>query len=305
MIKFENIDKNAFFDSNITEDELVLYISFIAIGLKILFSIINVFLKKSYFLLNHYKLFTTIDILSNFVVLTILIINIYNYVTIVDLFEVWDNDYSFIENIKELVIEDSNKTLLFFATILINIPAIIKFAIYFTRYFVIIAGSYVFIPATLLIVYKYISSESGYFYEYKDYNSQFFIIRLRLIDDKDYKRSIILSRVLKVLIVGGIIYLLALLLIGYFIFENIDGPLGLLIALIPVFYVWNALYLSRKLTNRALNKSSKKIDDTYKTKFELLAEVGKERREKEKREYGEKAGYRKKNIESNEKKKKK
>ena len=64
ILKFYKVDKSTFFDSEITNDEILLYVAFATIILKIVFSSILAFLKKSIYSLNHYKLYNVIDILS-------------------------------------------------------------------------------------------------------------------------------------------------------------------------------------------------------------------------------------------------
>ena len=58
FIKYNGIDKTAFFDNNITKEEIILYITFIAIVLKIIFSFINAFLKVNILSLDkNYRVF--------------------------------------------------------------------------------------------------------------------------------------------------------------------------------------------------------------------------------------------------------
>lgn len=257
MIKFKGVDKSTFFDNDVTKDEMILYISFVAVILKILFSIINSFFKKSLFFLNHYKIYTLFDILSNIDLLVILAINIYNYVIIFNSYNIWDRQLPLAENLKALFSQNPFRLVLFFATIVINVPAIINFISYHLRYYVVFVASFFIAFGAPTFFMRFIRMDNDIFYQCAEYDDENIIVLTRKINIKNYNRNIALLKILLVIIVCGLVYITT-----YFIFPLLypkveEFYIFNLVAGWFMLYSINVIYFFRIITNRALTKTKR------------------------------------------------
>ena len=262
IIRYHGIDKTTFFDSNVTKEEIILYISFTTIILKIIFSFINAFLNKSIFSLNHYKIYTAIDVVSSFDLFVILILNLYNGYYLLDLDSFWHEGVVLSEIIDYLFKSDIKRTLLLVATFLINIPVLIKLITYIIKYWIVIAASILSIPVFIFLTFYYLVFENSIFYEYSDYSEDYYVIKKRQIFKIGYDWSTFMKRLVLVLIIALPVYLLWLLMVEAEMITIVDEKYALFIGIIPVAFLLNLVFYSRVLSNRKLAKSEIEILST-------------------------------------------
>lgn len=259
FIKYKDIDKTTFFDSNFTKEEIILYISFVAIILKIIFSFINAFLKKSIFSLNHYIVYTTIDVLSSIDLFVILALNLYNGYYLLDIGSFWQDVIVLSDLIEYLFKSDIKRTLLLLATVIINIPVVIKLITYILRYWIVIFTSAISLPAFPILTFYYLIFDNNVFYEYSDYSEDYYVIKKRLIINIGYDWSTFMKRLAIILMVSLPTYLLWLLMEEAEMLTFIDEKYVLLVGIIPVGFLLNLVFYSKKLSNSKLNKSEIEI----------------------------------------------
>lgn len=220
ITKIMKLDKQEFF-SNFGTDELLILLSFVLIGFKIVFSCIISFTKKSLFQLNHLTFYSIVDACNVLVLVGLFAINIYNYSTILDLGNNWNSNNTFWQNIGNLILKDFFHSMLFYMTIIINIPALFKFLIFSITNGAILYVSLVTALLAPIMVLFYLKRTNRLFFEYTDYDNRYYLIRRRYINKRGYGFSKFCIKVLVISIIFFINFLFFRILFNsMFVIDN-------------------------------------------------------------------------------------
>lgn len=260
ITKIMKLDKQEFF-SNFDTDEFLILLSFVLLGFKIIFSCIKSFTKKSLFQLNHITAYTIIDACNMLILVGLFAINIYNYSTILDLGNNWDGDNTFWQNIGNLILKDFFHSMLFYMTIIINIPVLFKFIIFSITNGAILYISFVTAVVAPIMVICYLKRTNRIFFEYCDYDNKYYLIRKRYINKFGYgfKRFCI-----KLIIISAIFWLnFGLFSLAFNSMASTNESITIVKYIMPTYitgYLVSLLYLYKsKMENKVYSKCERHL----------------------------------------------
>lgn len=210
ILKMQKLNKDEFYDSFMTIDELLIIISFVAILFKVIFSIIMAFVKKSIYSMNHLGTYGILDALSNIDLILLFGINFYNYYTLLDLGDLWDSGLPFSENFHNMFLSDAMKTTGFVVTLIINIPVLFKFLKFSLTNGLIIYISIALIPFAPIMLYSYLKNNNRIFYEFEDYDDKYYIVRKRCITKRFYGFEKFLIKIILVCIIAALLFVMSM-----------------------------------------------------------------------------------------------
>lgn len=167
-------------------EQIIIVVTFIAIVLKVIFSFTLSIIKKSVYAMNHLGTYSIIEALSNINLGIILAINFYNYYTLLNIHDLWDSKKAVVDNIRLLFLEDGFKTFLFIATLVINVPLVIKLILFSLGNGLILYLAIVLIPFSPFLFISIIKNNNRIFYEFEDYDKDYYIVRRRYVTKKSY-----------------------------------------------------------------------------------------------------------------------
>lgn len=245
-LKYDKV-KETLFNEVLTLDELILIISIVAIIIKAIVTIFQAFMKKSIYALNHFKLYKAIDLIANFDLLILFACNMYNYGTLLDIKNRW-TDPSLMNNIKALFLADFKTALLFFVTIIINVPTVLKFLKFsFTR------GIFLYLSALLvalspLFIIIYLNKYESIFYEFEDFDNDYYTARERKITLKHNKARTFFIKFLVLASIFGIAYFISYYFIINLMTAN-DKSYTWMISFLILGYFGNVLFFFNALIN--------------------------------------------------------
>lgn len=168
---------------------------FLAI-LKVIFSIIFVFIKNSIYSINHYQTYKFIKMLSDIDMILILAFNIFNYVYFAghDVNLYWDKTLNFFDNMKTILSKDNRDLLAFLVTIVINLPIIFNVIGFTFKNGGIVYSSIFISPLWPIFFIKYLKNTRKDFYEYTSYNENYYEVHHRVITKKFYRFGVNLTK---------------------------------------------------------------------------------------------------------------
>lgn len=256
ILKIRKIDKDAFMDSVATVDELLIILSFVVIFNKIVFSIILAFIKKSIFAMNHFTAYRIIDTLANLNLLGLFVINIYNYLSLMEAFYYWKTYPEFYGNFYTVFLSDWTRIISFVATIVINIPVFFKFIKFSLTNGIALYISVILIPFTPFTLLSYIRKNNRVFYEFVDYDEDYYVIRKRVINLINYGLKKGLYKLLFVSLIGVVCFV-SMLLVYQKPLSTMDGrdfmSYGFMFILF-FCYIVNVLYYYNNLASRTFRR---------------------------------------------------
>ena len=268
MKKYDVIN-NRVYEGNYQLDTVLLIVSFVALTIKVFFTVILAFLKKSIYAMNHYKTYRAIEILSSLVLIIIFSINMYNYITILDLKNNWDYALDFKDNLQKLSMYDKNSTFFFIVTIVINVPLLFKTIIFSFKNGGIFYLSFIIVFLFPIFLIKFINNTKDIFYEFKDSkeHKKYYLMKKRKMTIPHYIRDVKLEKFFSMVVVFVLILVptrMATMAIEGYSWLVVFGIFGFVSNLVYFFDLRINLHLdslSHKFINKTIEESEIKEDN--------------------------------------------
>ena len=242
-----------------TSEITVVVLTVIVLSFKVLYGIINSFMKNTLYMMNHYGKYYILSMLSNLNLLFLFILNMYNYITVLDLINLWNHDISFLENFKFFFANDFKDTLFFIVTIVINLPVLLKFLGYTLKHYIFIYLSFPTLPAAPILFILFLTKYNDVFYEYENYDEEYYLVRKRKIKKTFYGFSCFIKKLIYMAILYGIITFITFAFISNTMTSGSTTPFPFyLISLFPFAYFVNLSFFSKVFISIAIEKFQKK-----------------------------------------------
>lgn len=243
------------------QDQALLILSFVVIFLKVIFSFILAFYKKSIYALNHDRSYSAIQVASNIILLILFIINMYNYSVMLDLSHNWDPSLDPLANLKELSLKDKNSTFFFIVTIVINVPLILKVILFSFKHGGIFYLSFIMIPLFIIFFFKFIRNTKDEFFEFQNvstHEDKYYLVNKRKINMKNYIRDEKLEKFFTL----AVIFLIVCVSLKLSLLNSGLEEYALILICVGVCgYISNLAYFLDLRANMHLDTLSRKFDN--------------------------------------------
>lgn len=242
-------------------DQALLIVSLIAVGLKVIFSIILASYKKSIYALNHDQTIRAIQTASNIVLLLLFIINMHNYYVILDIGNNWDVTKNPNDNLNALSLKDKDSTFFFVVTLAINVPLLLKVILFSFKHGGIFWLSFILVFLFPIFILKFIKNTKDVFYEFQNvsgHNDKYYLVNKRKIDIKHYIRDTKFEKFFTIAVIFIIIYVaLKFCLLNLGLEDYIFIPIFLATA----GFISNLIYFFDLRMNMHLDELSRKFSE--------------------------------------------
>ena len=210
IIKLPKIERSVAESSELTLDTLMIVIALLAIFTRVIISVVMVFMKKSLFKLNHMAAYELMEVFLVLNLIIMIIANIYNYYTIIEINKLWEGAGTFMENFKDIFLKTPTNMLIITGILIIDLPAFLKFMAYIITnaftFFISLVLTIIF-PVTLVL---YLVKNNRIFYEYEDYDKDYYLINKRYVRKENYGISVFIRKSLWLLVLAGFFFLFML-----------------------------------------------------------------------------------------------
>ena len=255
---FTTVTKKYYADKEI--DIIISVISIVLAIMKIIFSIVIAIFKKSVFSLNHYRTYRFLEINSNFILLLIFIINMYNVFSsndLQDFLDTYDNKFNGLIEFYKYKTFDG---LMLALKVILAIPLLIKFISFTFRNGGRAYIAHLLVPIFPIFLFKFLFRNNRIFFEYKDEYEDYYVIYKRRINTKNYGLKVFLIKLLLV-VACFLVVLFLIKSMWVSVRKYIKDDFFMYLTIYMVYgLVINLIYLFDNKDLGIINKRTKELD---------------------------------------------